>query len=80
MSSTFMLSYFLTFVLSEDCEGVAEGGGSRLWATVAAEGVLLSYATVCVGGGVSSARYTVRGYIHVVATLHYSYEQLSKVL
>ena len=51
MSSTFMVSYFLTFVLSEDCEGVAEGGGSRLWATVAAEGVLLSYATVCVWGG-----------------------------
>ena len=51
MSFTFMLSYFLTFVLSEDCEGVAEGGGSRLWATVAADGVLLSYATVCVCGG-----------------------------
>ncbi len=28
MSSTFMLSYFLTFVLSEDCEGVAEGVGA----------------------------------------------------
>ena len=57
MSSTFMLSYFLTFVLSEDCEGVAEGGGSRLWATVAAEGVLLSGICHCVcvwgGGGVS---------------------------